>query len=1374
MPQNDYTIVTDPSGGLLQELNEVIYQNYDTNYMPTFNNTYKLTNISQTTIAKNFIPYSSTSSLRDVQDYMVFDASDVLYITNRGGNIASIDVFILDGTSATENGRFQNIGYTFEMFHCPYGIAFDASGILYVTMNDRRQWSTVTDSWILKINTTTLVGTRVQVNGANFGHLYGCTFDSSGNFYVADNTNNEITKITMTDYATGTASTYANLYSGLNKPTDIKFDAQGNGYICNLGANNVITISNTGINSVFGSGLNQPYTLGFNNLDSILYVANLGITGGDGSIVRIINGSTTKVPAILPGPGPPTPGGLANAYSIAINNDNKLLVSDIVNIFYPSLTGGVTIYQQQASNFIGIYGNEPPYSTTNIGATCVTFDSGYNFLYLCAYNTNEIWKYTNSALTGNSRIIFYNDSSTGPSLNLPTSIAFDGAGNLYVSNNSDELIVITPAGIGTLVAITGPQPLSLPSSIEFGGAGKLYIANYSSNNIMELTFSSISTATSIILPIIGDPIVNPTSLSFNGSSYTKLYVSCAGVNTILEIDIATSQSSQYNLSGLELSNPTGLYYDETSSILYICNEATSEIYMITNYNYVTKLVLYNQYVGEPIINNPLSIALDADSNLYIANNASLTFDESASIPVISIQQNHKYASQYSALLTYTSATTNSVIDRTSFTTYNVTYDIGSTYVYQLNKVGTLELGTIIPSLPGSTRLETIVFGEDNTNNKFLAAISTSTIPVQIAFIQVQTNGSIPGGITYNVQNTGVSFNMEPLSSAFADVNSTTKSIFIASGTDANVPPFPPQFARFDVTDVSIPNNTTFTSTTITINGLPPNIVVSHMSVYPSFQSGNYTQYLYIGERDTNNIYRVDITSGGPIYNAVLYINLIGGPGKYDGCKGLSLDDNGYLYVIGDSNGKLFRVDPNASNYITLYNDLDTTISNLRTLTYCNWDQSLYIFSPNSRQLFKYYIGFPFVSMLDTGTIGEYDNTSYIFDITAGNNTFDLSFNIYDPYVVINPSTIPINTPTNTSIHFVTPLVQPDPNGLYKLLCDDNDVANIFCNNCTYNKSKFLAATYPISVVYSTDTDYLYVGLENNTISRISTLGAVANNYIPSDAGLQGPSSLVLDASYNMFVLNTDSNFITYLTLLNNIISIDNTFFTNIDRPISLTYDNATNYLYLLSGVIPNIRITKILGSDGSISEILPIPFGVLYDSNGLSVDDFDFGTKYLYVSDTDQNGTHKILQFNLSDGLYTSSILINNMSYKPFTITNKNDGYLYVANKLDDNISKIAVQGPVNPQVNTQPWVSQNISVPSDITFDGSGNLYVANSGTGPRNSRISKIYIDYFYFTNVVLTSVPCTGKIYDVHTQSYLELNYDPSDPYTFPIPIPYPINT
>ena len=58
MPQNDYTIVTDPSGGLLQELNEVIYQNYDTNYMPTFKNTYKLTNINDKQRTKRKIKLS--------------------------------------------------------------------------------------------------------------------------------------------------------------------------------------------------------------------------------------------------------------------------------------------------------------------------------------------------------------------------------------------------------------------------------------------------------------------------------------------------------------------------------------------------------------------------------------------------------------------------------------------------------------------------------------------------------------------------------------------------------------------------------------------------------------------------------------------------------------------------------------------------------------------------------------------------------------------------------------------------------------------------------------------------------------------------------------------------------------------------------------------------------------------------------------------------------------------------------------------------------------------------------------------------------------------------------------------------------------------
>jgi hypothetical protein len=380
--------------------------------------------------------------------------------------------------------------------------------------------------------------------------------------------------------------------------------------------------------------------------------------------------------------------------------------------------------------------------------------------------------------------------------------------------------------------------------------------------------------------------------------------------------------------------------------------------------------------------------------------------------------------------------------------------------------------------------------------------------------------------------------------------------------------------------------------------------------------------------------------------------------------------------------------------------------------------------------------------------------------------------------VIDPSNIPINTPSEVSIHFVIPFNQPNPSDSYRLLCDGNYISDVFCNNCTYNKETFLAGTFPTGLVYSNFSQFLYVALDNDTISRINLLGVVENDFIPSSAGLKGPTSLVLDSVFNMFILNARSNFISYLTLENNIISVDNSFFTGINTPICLTYDNISNdYLYLLSGIVPNMRLTKILATDASQNQIIGLPFGTLYNSNGLTICEFNPGFKFLYISDTDQNGINRIIQVSLSDGLYTPTTLITGLTYKPFTMTNKNDGYLYIANKTSNNISKVSVQSVlIQPIQAVQPWVSNSISVPAGLCFDGSGNLYVANSGTNPRNSRISKIYIDYYFFTNVKISSSPCTAQIYDITTKSYVEVDYytSPGDPTTFPIPIPYPINS
>jgi sugar lactone lactonase YvrE len=499
-----------------------------------------------------------------------------------------------------------------------------------------------------------------------------------------------------------------------------------------------------------------------------------------------------------------------------------------------------------------------------------------------------------------------------------------------------------------------------------------------------------------------------------------------------------------------------------------------------------------------------------------------------------------------------------------------------------------------------------------------------------------------------------------------------------------------------------------------------------------------------------------------------------------GIKSITFDSYNYMYSLSDYNSaitQIYRTTPTGEFTELAYTFPDTIY--LSTLNYIPWEDAILMTDTKHNKLYKLNLSYPFTNMKDK--LGAYDNDLFIFDITNGTNAFDISFNVYTPYLVIDPSNIAPNVSTNTKFHFVTPNIIPYPTDSYTLQCNGTNVSNVFCNNGTYNKTKFISGTYPTGLVFSTDTNYLYVALKNNTISRVSMLGAVENDYFPPELGLDGPTSLVLDTSYNMFVLNVGGGYISYLTLVNNVISIDNSFYTSIYKPICLTYDPDTNLLYLLSGAVPNTRITMINATTG-VGTLLPIAFGSLYDPNGLTIDAY-YGlfapidnqppqTKYLYVSNTDQNQINSILRVNLTTGLYQVSMLVSGLSYKPFTMTNQNDGYLYVANKTDDSLSKISITG-LAPDI--QPWAVDSISIPAGLCFDGLGNLYVANSGTSPRNSRISKIYVDDFFFTDVMLTDGTCdNAQIFNITTQSCVEVDYGqyPSDPCSFPIPIPYPI--
>ena len=198
---------------------------------------------------KTGIPIVSTfSSGLDEPEGLAFDASGNLYVANEGNNTISevtlagvVSIFVSSGLSG------------------PEGLAFDASGNLYVANEG--------NNTISKVTPTGVVSTFVS---SGLDAPFGLAFDANGNLYVANEGNNTISTVTPT----GVVSTFVS--SGLNEPTGLAFDTGGNLYVANEGNNTISKVTSAGAISTFvSSGLNEPTGLAF-DAGGNLYVANEG------------------------------------------------------------------------------------------------------------------------------------------------------------------------------------------------------------------------------------------------------------------------------------------------------------------------------------------------------------------------------------------------------------------------------------------------------------------------------------------------------------------------------------------------------------------------------------------------------------------------------------------------------------------------------------------------------------------------------------------------------------------------------------------------------------------------------------------------------------------------------------------------------------------------------------------------------------------------------------------------------------------------------------------------------------------------------------------------------------------------------------------
>jgi len=207
-----------------------------------------------------------------------------LYVVDSAGR--QISVFTSSGASST-----------FASFDAAAGVAFDASGNLYVADDDDNQVLSVTPDGVESVFAT------------GFDQPSGVAFDAHGNLYVANSANGTISKVT----SSGAVSTFA---IGFNNPQCLVFDGNGNLYVANQFGGTVSMVTPAGAVSTFASGFNQPLGLVFDGSGN-LYVANYGSGTNSG------NGTVSLV----------TPSGVVSTYASGLNQPAGLAFDANGNLY---------------------------------------------------------------------------------------------------------------------------------------------------------------------------------------------------------------------------------------------------------------------------------------------------------------------------------------------------------------------------------------------------------------------------------------------------------------------------------------------------------------------------------------------------------------------------------------------------------------------------------------------------------------------------------------------------------------------------------------------------------------------------------------------------------------------------------------------------------------------------------------------------------------------------------------------------------------------------------------------------------------------------------------------------------------------------------
>jgi len=489
-------------------------------------------------------------------------------------------------------------------------------------------------------------------SGASFYADQGVAVDGSGNVYVADTENDTIRKITPAGVVstlagqpqtTGTTdgSGSAALFNG---PTGVAVDGSGNVYVADQYNDTIRKVTPAGVVSTLAGS-----------------AGNSGSTNGSGSSAKF------SQPA-----------------GVAVDGSGNIYVADDANNVIRKITaeGVVSTYAGTAGSS-GSTDGTASVAKFN-GPNGVAVDGSGNVYVADTYN-DTIRKITSagvvSAIAGGTGLYGSTDGTgTAARFTTPFGVAVDGSGNVYVADNTNNLIrkitasgaVTTLGGIpGTSGSANGSGATAAffnPTSVAVDGSGNLYVADSGNDTVRKgvaakvvvTTYAGLAQTTgstdgtasaarfyydqSVVVDGSGNVYVADTQ------NQTIRKISSTGTVSTLAGLAQTSGSSDGSGSSARFNGPTGVAVDGSGN-LYVADQYNATIRKITSAGVVSTLAGSAGNSGATDgsgstakFSQPAGVSVDGSGNVYVADSGNNAIRKITSAGLVSTLAGGSYGS----------------------------------------------------------------------------------------------------------------------------------------------------------------------------------------------------------------------------------------------------------------------------------------------------------------------------------------------------------------------------------------------------------------------------------------------------------------------------------------------------------------------------------------------------------------------------------------------------------------------------------------------------------------------------------------------------------------------------------------------------------